>query len=108
MILLRTFDERLVVYHRHGRVGNWPLMYGHEAVQVGAVSALRDTDWIFPSYREGAAALLRGMSPSILFAAARGHHRGWWDPHRFCVAPLSVPVASHIPHAVGFAWGERL
>ncbi|WP_394849897.1 3-methyl-2-oxobutanoate dehydrogenase [Pendulispora brunnea] len=108
MILLRTFDERLVVFHRHGRVGNWPLLRGHEAVQVGAARALRPTDWIFPSYREGGVGMLRGLSPSILFAAARGHHCGFWDPHLHRVAPLSVPVGSHISHAAGFAWGERL
>ena len=108
MILLRAFDERLVVFHRHGRVGNWPLLRGHEAVQVGATRALRATDWIFPSYREGGVGLLRGLSPSVLFAAARGHHLGFWDPRPHGVAPLSVPVGSHISHAVGFAWGERL
>ncbi|WP_394839200.1 3-methyl-2-oxobutanoate dehydrogenase [Pendulispora rubella] len=108
MIFLRAFDERLVVFHRHGRVGNWPLLRGHEAIQVGATRALRPTDWIFPSYREGGVGMLRGLSPSILFAAARGHHRGFWDPRPHRVAPLSVPVGSHVSHAVGFAWGERL
>ena len=61
MVLLRTYDERSVVYHRQGRIGTYAIYWGHEAIQAGAVHALEDEDWIFPSYRESAIGLLRGM-----------------------------------------------
>ena len=63
MVLLRTYDERSVVYHRQGRIGTYAIFWGHEAIQAGAVYALEDEDWIFPSYRESAIGLLRGMPP---------------------------------------------
>jgi pyruvate dehydrogenase E1 component alpha subunit len=49
LILLRTYDERSVVYHRQGRVGTYAIFWNHEAMQAGSVHALADEDWIFPS-----------------------------------------------------------
>jgi pyruvate dehydrogenase E1 component alpha subunit len=108
MVLLRTYDERSLVYHRHGRIGTYAIFWGHEAMQVGAVSALDSDDWVLPSYRESAVGLLRGMPASTVFAWWRGHPAGWWDPREYKVTSVSVPVGSHITHAVGCAWGERL
>ena len=59
MVLLRMYDERSVVYHRQGRIGTYAIFWNHEAMQAGAVHALDDEDWIFPSYRESAIGLLR-------------------------------------------------
>jgi pyruvate dehydrogenase E1 component alpha subunit len=38
----------------------------------------------------------------------RGHPAGWWDPRDYRLASIAVPIATHVPHAVGFAWGKRL
>jgi pyruvate dehydrogenase E1 component alpha subunit len=108
MVLLRTYDERSVVFHRQGRIGTYAIFWGHEAMQAGAVHALADEDWIFPSYRESAIGLLRGMPPETVLAWWRGHPEGWWDPRRYRVASIAVPIATHVPHAVGFAWGKKL
>lgn len=108
MILVRTFDERAVTYHRHGRIGTYPLSWGQEALQVAAVSASRVDDWIMPSYREGCVGVLRGMAIDQLLAYWRGHPTGFWSPGDFHVAPVSVPVGSHVLHAVGAAWGEKI
>ena len=51
LVLLRTYDERSVVYHRQGRIGTYAIFWNHEAMQAGSVYALEDEDWIFPSYR---------------------------------------------------------
>ena len=48
MVLLRTYDERSVVYHSQGRIGTYAIFWGHEAIQAGAFHALEDEDWIFP------------------------------------------------------------
>ena len=108
MVLLRTYDERSLVYHRQGRIGTYAIFWGHEAMQVGAVRALDDGDWIFPSYRESAIGLLRGMPVETVLSWWRGHPAGWWDPRDFRLASIAVPIATHVPHAVGFAWGKRL
>ena len=108
MVLLRTYDERSLVYHRQGRIGTYAIFWGHEAMQVGAVRALDDGDWIFPSYRESAIGLLRGMPVETVLSWWRGHPAGWWDPRDYRLASIAVPIATHVPHAVGFAWGKRL
>jgi pyruvate dehydrogenase E1 component alpha subunit len=108
LILLRTYDERSVVYHRQGRIGTYAIYWNHEAMQVGSVFALQRSDWIFPSYRESAIGLLRGMPASTVLSWWRGHPTGWWNPAEYNVASICVPIATHIPHAAGLAWGKRL
>jgi pyruvate dehydrogenase E1 component alpha subunit len=108
MVLLRTYDERSVVYHRQGRIGTYAIFWNHEAMQAGAVHALDDGDWIFPSYRESAIALLRGMPPATILQWWRGHPSGWWNPADYNVASICVPIATQVPHAAGLAWGKKL
>jgi pyruvate dehydrogenase E1 component alpha subunit len=108
LVLLRTYDERSVVYHRQGRIGTYAIYWGHEAMQAGSVHALADEDWIFPSYRESAIGLLRGMPPETILSWWRGHPSGWWNPADYNVASICVPIATHVPHAAGLAWGKRL
>ncbi|MEX2102446.1 MAG: thiamine pyrophosphate-dependent enzyme, partial [Gaiellaceae bacterium] len=108
MVLLRTYDERSIVYHRQGRVGTYAIFWGHEAMQAGTVRALADEDWIFPSYRESAIGLLRGMPAETVLSWWRGHPAGWWDPREYRLASITVPIATHVPHAAGLAWGMRL
>jgi len=108
MVLLRTYDERSLVYHRQGRIGTYAIFWNHEAMQAGSVYALADEDWIFPSYRESAIGLLRGMAPSTVLSWWRGHPAGWWNPADYNVASICVPIATHVPHAAGLAWGKKL
>src|SRR5881397_2097482 len=108
MVLLRTYDERSLVYHRQGRIGTYAIYWNHEAMQAGSVYALTDEDWIFPSYRESAIGLLRGMPPSTVLSWWRGHPAGWWNPAEYNVASICVPIATHVPHAAGLAWGMQL
>jgi pyruvate dehydrogenase E1 component alpha subunit len=77
-------------------------------MQAGSVFALEERDWIFPAYRESAIGLLRGMPVSTVLSWWRGHPAGWWNPAEYNVASICVPVATQIPHAVGFAWGSAL
>jgi pyruvate dehydrogenase E1 component alpha subunit len=108
MVLLRTYDERSLVYHRQGRIGTYAIFWNHEAMQVGAVYALERDDWIFPSYRESAIGLLRGMPASTVLSWWRGHPAGWWNPVDYNVASICVPIGTHVPHATGLAWGRKL
>jgi pyruvate dehydrogenase E1 component alpha subunit len=108
MVLLRTYDERSVVYHRQGRIGTYAIFWNHEAIQAGATFALADSDWIFPSYRESAIGLVRGMPAATILQWWRGHPSGWWNPADWNVASICVPIATHVPHAAGLAWGKKL
>jgi pyruvate dehydrogenase E1 component alpha subunit len=108
LVLLRTYDERSVVYHRQGRIGTYAIFWNHEAMQAGSVHALADEDWIFPSYRESAIGLLRGMPASTVLSWWRGHPAGWWNPADYNVASICVPIGTHVPHAAGLAWGKKL
>src|SRR3954468_8947294 len=108
MVLLRTYDERSVVFHRQGRIWTYAIFWNHEAMQAGSVYALAREDWIFPSYRESAIGLLRGMPVSTVLSWWRGHPAGWWNPLDYRVASICVPIATHVPHAAGLAWGKKL
>jgi pyruvate dehydrogenase E1 component alpha subunit len=108
MVLLRTYDERSLVYHRQGRIGTYAIFWNHEAMQAGAVYALERDDWVFPSYRESAIGLLRGMPASTVLSWWRGHPAGWWNPLDYNVASICVPIGTHVPHAAGLAWGKKL
>jgi pyruvate dehydrogenase E1 component alpha subunit len=108
LVLLRTYDERSVVYHRQGRIGTYAIYRGHEAIQAGLVHALERRDWIFPSYRDSAIGLLRGLPASTVLQWWRGHPSGWWNPEDVNVASICVPIATQVPHAAGLAWGLAL
>jgi len=108
LVLLRTYDERSLVYHRQGRIGTYAIFWNHEAMQVGSHYALERGDWVFPSYRESAIGLLRGMPPATVLSWWRGHPAGWWNPLDYNVASICVPIATHVPHAAGLAWGKKL
>src|SRR5213080_2126930 len=108
MVQLRTYDERSVVFHSQGRIGTYAIFWNHEAMQAGSVYALERGDWIFPSYRESAIGLLRGMPASTVLSWWRGHPSGWWNPLDYNVASICVPIGTHVPHAAGLAWGKKL
>ena len=108
LVRLRTYDERSVVFHRQGRIGTYAIFRGHEAIQAGAVHALEERDWIFPSYRDSAIGLLRGLPAATILQWWRGHPSGWWNPEDVNVASVCVPIATQVPHAAGLAWGMRL
>src|ERR671932_2216313 len=108
MGFLRTYDERSLVFHRQGRIGTYAIFWNHEAMQAGAVYALDRDDWIFPSYRESAIGLLRGMPVATVLSWCRGHPAGWWNPTDYNLASICVPIGTHVPHAAGLAWGKKL
>ncbi len=117
MVLNRVLDERMVTLQRQGRIGFYIGSIGEEATVFGSTAGMEDGDWIFPSYREHGAALLRGL-PLVTFMcdllgnagdAMKGRqmpcHEAW-RPGRY--ASISSPIATEIPHAVGAAWAARL
>jgi pyruvate dehydrogenase E1 component alpha subunit len=110
LVLLRTFDERAVALQRQGRLGTYPMFWGEEATQAGPLHACEDTDWVFPSYRQGAVGILRGLSPATIFNYRRGFGgtHGFWNPRELRVAPSTIAIGTHLPHAVGLGWAAKI
>lgn len=110
LVLLRVFDERAVALQRQGRIGTYALYWGEEATQAGALYACEDRDWVFPSYRQNAIGILRGVDPATILAWWRGYggKLGFYNPREHRVGPICVPIATHLPHAVGIAWAAKI
>ncbi|MBV9945717.1 MAG: thiamine pyrophosphate-dependent dehydrogenase E1 component subunit alpha [Myxococcales bacterium] len=117
MCLARTVDERLVALQRDGVVSAHTSAVGEEAAIIGAAAALGDEDWVFPSGREFAAALWRGVPLDVYaqhaLGTARGPSRGRAGPdapfsRAARVACVGALAGTQIPHAVGVAWAARL
>jgi TPP-dependent pyruvate/acetoin dehydrogenase alpha subunit len=110
MVLLRTFDERAVALQRQGRLGTYPMFWGEEATQAGPLAACSSRDWVFPSYRQGAIGILRGLPPSTIFKYRRGFGggHGFWNPRELRVGPSIVSIGTHLAHAVGVGYAAKL
>jgi 2-oxoisovalerate dehydrogenase E1 component alpha subunit len=109
MALTRALDEEATALQRQGELAVYPQLVGQEAAQVGSAAALAPDDWVFPSYRDHGAALVRGVDMVEYLAFYRATwHGGMWDPMRHRFAMVSVPVASQLLHAVGYAMGAQL
>ncbi|MGH2787059.1 MAG: thiamine pyrophosphate-dependent dehydrogenase E1 component subunit alpha [Actinomycetota bacterium] len=110
LVLLRTFDERAVALQRQGRIGTYALYWGEEATQAGALYALDDSDWVFPSYRQNSIGILRGVPPEVILSWWRGYGgiHGFYNVQEHRVGPICVPIGTHLPHAVGMAWAAKI
>ncbi|MEM5802321.1 MAG: pyruvate dehydrogenase (acetyl-transferring) E1 component subunit alpha [Candidatus Aenigmatarchaeota archaeon] len=108
MLLARTFDNKAFSLQRQGRLLTYAPLLGQEACQVGVALAIEKNDWIFPSFRENGAAIVHGMPIEMLFQYWSGDERGHRIPENVHWFPVCIPVSTHIPHAVGFAWGLKL
>ncbi|MGI9424260.1 MAG: thiamine pyrophosphate-dependent enzyme, partial [Hyphomicrobiaceae bacterium] len=108
MARARMFDEKAIALQRTGRIGTYASCLGQEAVGVGVAQVMQEHDVLLPSFREHAAQLYRGVSILELLRYWGGDERG----SNFAVAqrdfPVSIPVASHFPHAVGVALAFKL
>ncbi|ABC82211.1 thiamine pyrophosphate-dependent dehydrogenase E1 component subunit alpha [Anaeromyxobacter dehalogenans] len=117
LVRARALDARMTALQRQGRIGFYVGAEGEEACVVGAAAAMAPQDWLFPCYREHAAALLRGLPLDAFLCnlfgnvgdLARGRqmpcHETWREGH---YASVSAPLGTQLPHAVGAAWAARL
>ncbi|MFP3915323.1 MAG: pyruvate dehydrogenase (acetyl-transferring) E1 component subunit alpha [Actinomycetota bacterium] len=108
MVLARTLDRRMLALQRQGRVGTYPMLEGQEAVQVGSALALAEQDFVFPSYREHGVQIARGLPIEVFMAYWRGLPNTDWDVARYRQGIITVPIASQLPHAVGYSYVTKL
>src|SRR5499433_2358534 len=107
MLLARRLDERMVRLQRQGRIGTFAPIKGQEAAQLGSVATLRPTDWMVPSFRETASMLWRGWPIEKLLLFFAGHLEGGQPAPDQRDLPITIPVSTQLPHAVGLAYAAQ-
>jgi pyruvate dehydrogenase E1 component alpha subunit len=107
MLLGRRLDERMVRLQRQGRIGTFAPIKGQEASQLGSVCTLRPTDWMVPSFRETAAMVWRGWPIEKLLMLYAGYVEGGEPAPDQHDLPVTIPVATQVPHAVGLAYAAQ-
>ncbi len=117
MVRARAVSARMVALQRSERIGFHTSSIGEEAAVVGAVLAMRETDWVFPGAREWYAALARGLPLGAYvhhaFGSAEDPAKGHAAPdhapaRKFNVVPPSGVIGAHLPQAVGAAWAAKI
>jgi len=107
MLLGRRLDERMVRLQRQGRIGTFAPIKGQEASQIGSAATLRKTDWMVPSFRETAAMIMRGWPIEKLLLLFAGYLEGAEPAPDQHDLPITIPVATQLPHAVGLAYAAQ-
>lgn len=117
LVVTRIVDERCTRLQQTGRIGFWAPSGTSAAVSAGAARAFKDGDWLFPSYRDVGAFLVRGGSIEQLFMQvlsskddlARGRQlpgHATLPAGRF--VSVSGPLATQVQHAAGTALAMKL
>lgn len=108
MVNARAADEWAFSLNRQGRLGTYPPATGQEANSVGAMMALRDDDWLVPTYRELGGLLVRGVPLKQFYLYWLGNEQGSaYERELYHLTPIVLPIGSQLPHAVGLAFAER-
>ncbi len=119
MTLVRALDERIWMLNRQGKAAIVASSQGHEAGQIGSVSALKKgKDKFYIYYRDLAVMLMLGMTPVEImsgFLAKEGEplsgarqfptHGAYPD---IGLVNISNVVGTHIPQAVGAALANNM
>src|SRR6266478_6521811 len=117
MVLIRRFEEKCAESYSLGKIGGFCHLYiGQEAVGVGAISAIREDDYVLTSYREHGQAIAKGISPEAvmaeLYGKAGGCSRGkggsmhMFDNDVNFLAGHAI-VGGQIPLATGVAFATK-
>ena len=108
LVLIRVFDQKAFNMQRQGRLGTYIQFKGQEACQVGSAFALHDDDFIFPMYRNSGLLIARKHPIIQVLQYWNGDERGLKSPQNVNNFPISIPVGTHVVHAVGAAWAAKL
>lgn len=117
MVMTRTLDERGLALQRQGRIGFYLQSLGQEASHIGAAAAMKDSDWIFPAYRQPGILLLRGAPLDQVIAEWFGNSgdtsKGRQMPVHYSFrsinfVSISSPIGTQISQATGAAMAARI
>jgi len=118
MVLIRRTEKAAHDLFLSGLVkGTTHLAAGHEAVAVGASSALRPDDYVFATYRGHHHAMARGATPEECLAElmsrvtglcqAKGGSMHLTKASNGMLGSYAI-VGAHLPMAAGAAWSAKL
>jgi len=108
MVQTRETDKKALMYQRQGRMLTYAPNTGQEAAQVASAYPLRKEDWMVPAFRELGSWLTRGADLKMIYLYWYGNEFGSHMPENLKILPVSVPIASHLQHAVGIGWAAKL
>ena len=117
MLLCRRFEERCAqVYVQEKIHGFCHLYIGQEAVAVGAIGALKPTDYVITTYRDHCHPLIMGTEPRAVMAELYGKATGvskgkggsmhLFDVGRGFFGGHGI-VGAHVPLAAGMAFASK-
>ena len=108
MIIAREADDWAVSLNRQGRMPTYPPGKGQEANSIVSLMAVKNDDWFVQAFRELGGLLIRGVPLTNHYLYFLGNEMGsHYEPGKYHVLPISVPIASQLPHAVGLAYAEQ-
>ncbi|CAN5651420.1 pyruvate dehydrogenase (acetyl-transferring) E1 component subunit alpha [soil metagenome] len=117
MLLQRRFEERSAEAYALGKIGGFCHLYiGQEAISAGAMSVLREDDYVVTAYRDHGQALARGMTARSVMAELFGRKDGCaggkgGSMHLFDASLNFLGghgiVGGHIPLAAGVAFAIK-
>lgn len=107
LVFARRLNELCSALVRQGRLAVYPSSRGQEACQVACVAVLGERDWLFPTYRDTAAVVARGVDPVEVLTLLGGDWHCGYDPVAHRVAPQATPLATQLLHAVGVGHAAR-
>ncbi|MDA8348494.1 MAG: pyruvate dehydrogenase (acetyl-transferring) E1 component subunit alpha, partial [Pseudomonadota bacterium] len=118
MLRIRVFEDRCYQLYGQMKIRGFLHLYnGEEAVAVGALTALRDSDAIVATYREHGHAIVRGIPMTRVMAELYGKQSGCsrgrggsmhlFDAERRFFGGNAI-VAGGLPIAVGLALAAKL
>ncbi len=117
MQFVRVLDDRMIAAQRQGRISFYMQCLGEEAAITASAAALGDTDMIMSQYREHAALHYRGFKldqfMNQMFSNELDLGKGRQMPIHYGTkelhfATVSSPLATQIPQATGYAYGQKL
>ena len=108
LVIARRLNDQAYALVRQGRLAVYPSSHGQEACQVAAAQVLGEHDWLFPTYRDTAAAVARGVDPVEVLVLLKGDWHSGYDPYATRVAPQATPLATQLLHAVGVGHAATL
>lgn len=105
MVIVRRIDTEGFSLQRQGQLGLWAPSLGQEAAQIGTARALRQGDFVFPSYRELGVIYARGAKVEDFIGTWRGESNSTYDPFEINTATMQIIIGAQSLHAVGYAMG---
>ena len=108
MIRVNSADKKIINMQRQGLMGTYPSVQGQEACQIAAAYILDKKDFLVPTFRETGMMWAKGVPLKKLMLYWMGNENGSNHPLDTEVLPVCIPVGSHLPHAQGIGWSQRL